>query len=162
MQPNAVYALLHDSSGSILLARRRGTVLWGLPGGEVRSTTPLSELLGTYCARQVGMAPDFVAAFAEFTLAGKRIAVGVDQIPTARAAARGRVEAVCWMNPGKIPGEIDPVARMAIALFKDKMNIALPTKEQFPALVTFNSLATVGGPQLTAPTPRPLPHHPLD
>ncbi len=115
--PNAVFALLSDQSGMILLVRRRGSLLWSLPGGELRSPCQVDEMLTTYCQRQIGVSPEFACRFIEFTLGGKRIAIGVDEIPKARAAARGRAEAVQWVNRTSLPSQIDPAVRLAVALF---------------------------------------------
>ena len=119
-QPNAVFALLTDQAGMILLIRRRGSLLWSLPGGDLRGPCQLDEMLTTYCQRQVGVSPEFACPFTEFTLGGKRIAFGVDQVPKARAAARGRVEAVQWVQSSTLPTQIDPSVRMAVALVKQQ------------------------------------------
>lgn len=119
-QPNAVFALLSDQTGMILLIRRRGSLLWSLPGGDLRAPCQIDEMLTTYCQRQVGVSPEFACAFTEFTLGGKRIAFGVDQVPKARAAARGRIEAVQWVLPGALPAQIDPSVRMAVALVQQQ------------------------------------------
>lgn len=119
--PNAVFALLSDQTGMILLIRRRGSLLWSLPGGELRGPCQVDEMLTTYCQRQVGVSPEFACRFTEFTLGGKRIAFGVDQVPKARAAARGRVEAVQWVQSTALPSQIDPSVRMAVALVQQQL-----------------------------------------
>ena len=116
INPQVIHALLSDASGSVLLVRRRGALLLGLPGGDVRGSESLNDLLATFCTRQVGTAPDFVGPVTEFTLAGKRVGIGFSEIPHARAGARGRIEAVFWVRPEKLPPEVDPIARYAIAL----------------------------------------------
>ncbi len=121
--PNAVFALLSDQTGLILLIRRRGSLLWSLPGGDLRGPCQIDEMLTTYCQRQVGVSPAFACRFIEFTLGGKRIAFGVDQIPKARAAARGRVEAVQWVQPTVLPAQIDPSVRMAVALIQQEQDL---------------------------------------
>lgn len=80
----------------------------------------MDEMLATFCQRQVGVSPEFACRFTEFTLGGKRIAFGVDQVPKARAAARGRVEAVQWVLPTALPAQIDPSVRMAVALVQQQ------------------------------------------
>lgn len=118
--PNAVFALLSDQSGMILLVRRRGSLLWSMPGGELRGPCQMDEMLTTYCQRQIGVSPEFACQFVEFTLGGKRIAVGVDEIPKARAAARGRAEAVQWVSRTALPSQIDPAVRLAVALIDQR------------------------------------------
>ena len=120
--PNAVFALLSEQSGLILLVRRRGSLLWSLPGGDLRSPCQVDEMLTTYCQRQVGVSPEFACRFIEFTLGGKRIAVGTDEIPKARAAARGRAEAVQWVSRTALPSQIDPAVRLAVALFSQQQH----------------------------------------
>ncbi|MGH8019901.1 MAG: hypothetical protein ACREIA_16805 [Opitutaceae bacterium] len=116
MNPQVIHALLSDSSGSVLLVRRRGAVLLGLPGGDVRGAASFHELLATFCSRQVGIAPDFAGPMTSFTLAGKQVGLSFAEIPHSRAGARGRIEAVFWIRPEKLPPEVDPVARYAVAL----------------------------------------------
>ena len=128
--PNAVFALLSDQTGMILLIRRRGSLLWSLPGGELRGPCQIDEMLTTYCQRQVGVSPEFACQFTEFTLGGKRIAFGVDQVPKARAAARGRVEAVQWVQPDTLPTQIDPAVRMAVALMDQQRHLVQQTQAQ--------------------------------
>jgi hypothetical protein len=117
MNPQVIHALLSDSSGSVLVVRRRGAVLLGLPGGDVRRPDALEALLSIYCARQVGVEPDFAGGLVEFTLAQRRVAVGFAEILHARAGARGRVDAALWVRADRLPTELDPIARYAIALF---------------------------------------------
>jgi ADP-ribose pyrophosphatase YjhB (NUDIX family) len=136
----AVHALLYDSAGSILLVRRKESILWGLPGGEVRGHENLVEMLVTLCARQIGLRPDFISPFEHFTLAGMRVAVGVEQVVPGRAAPRGKVQAVHWMKGGAGPGEFEPTARLAIALFKTKARIMPQASGAgLPELVTFRN-----------------------
>jgi ADP-ribose pyrophosphatase YjhB (NUDIX family) len=133
----AVHALLFDPNGSILLVQRRDSVLWGLPGGEVRGFEQLQEVLATLCGRQTGVRPDFAGAFEYFTLAGMRVAVGVDEVTPGRVAARGKVQAVHWMKAGVAPGEMEPTARLAIALAKSRSPLGGKSGAGLPGLVTF-------------------------
>jgi hypothetical protein len=126
MHTSQIFALLVDSLASVLLIRRRGSILWGLPGGDVKPSIPMDELLATYCHRQVGASPDFAGTFSEFTLAGRRVALGFGEVPHARAGARGRVEAVLWMRPDNVPNDMDPIARMAIAVRKGQTGVIRP------------------------------------
>lgn len=122
MLPQTVYALLYDQAGQVLLIRRRNATLLSLPGGKVRpGTESLDELLSTYCQRQVGVAPDFDVKLETFTLAGQTVAVGFAEIPHARAGARGRTEAAFWLHPEKLPAEVDPIARYAVAMEKQRL-----------------------------------------
>lgn len=137
--PQAIHALLFDSNGSVLLVRRRGAVLLGLPGGDVRGgVVSLETLLATLCSRQVGVAPDFVGEIVEVTLAERNLAIGFSEIPHSRAGARGRVEAAFWIHPAKLPMEVDPIARYAIALFGQRNTSAISSLTpafQVPAFV---------------------------
>lgn len=142
MQPNQVFALLTDAAGSMLLARRRGSILWSIPGGDARPGVPLDELLATYCQRQIGAMPDFVLPFTEFTLAGGRIAVGFAEIAHARAGARGRTEAVVWIRPEAVPAETDPVARMAVALKRAQVGPVAPGGIVRPPGQSYGSLGS--------------------
>lgn len=136
----AVHALLHDSVGSILLVRRKGSLIWGLPGGEIRNAEQMGEMLTTLCARQIGIRPDFFGPFERFTLAGLNVVVGVEQIVPGRAAPRGKVEAVHWMKAGVAPGEFEPTARMAIAVFRSRTQHLVPGgRGGLPELVTFRN-----------------------
>jgi ADP-ribose pyrophosphatase YjhB (NUDIX family) len=138
MSSFAVHALLFDPNGSILLIRRRDSVLWGLPGGDVRGFDQLEEVLATLCARQTGVRPLFGGPFERFTLAGMQVAVGIDDITPGRVAARGKVQAVHWLKPsGEAPGELEPTARLAIALGKAKGPRVIQSGEALPGLVTF-------------------------
>ena len=140
----AVHALLFDPNGSILLIQRRDSVLWGLPGGEVRGFEQLQEILSTLCGRQTGVRPDFAGPFEYFTLAGMKVAVGVDEVTPGRVAARGKVQAVHWMKGGVAPGEMEPTARLAVALAKARSPFAGKSGVGLPGLVTFGSVKTPG------------------
>jgi ADP-ribose pyrophosphatase YjhB (NUDIX family) len=112
----AAHALLFDANGSILLIQRKDAVLWGLPGGDVRGFEQLPDILSTLCGRQTGVRPDFAGPIEYFTLAGLQVAVARDEVLPGRVAARGKIRAVHWMKAGVAPGELEPTARMAIAL----------------------------------------------
>ena len=116
MHPKNVYALLAEPSGSVLLIKRRGSALWSLPGGLVRPTSLIEDLLVTYCQRQVGIAPDFQVKFQEIVFAGIPIKIGLAQVVKVRAGARGRIDAVSWANPVSPPYEMEPAARMIVGL----------------------------------------------
>lgn len=131
MPPQTVYALLYDQAGQVLLIRRRAATLLSLPGGNVRSGTHIDELLSTYCQRQVGVSPDFDLRFETFTLASKTVAIGYAEIPHARAGARGRTEAAFWFHPEKLPAEIDPIARYAVAIEKKNLGSRAASAPQF-------------------------------
>lgn len=135
-----VHALLSDFSGSILLVRRKGGLLLGLPGGEVRPGLSAQEQLTSYCQRQVGVSPDFAAQLNEFTLAGEWILVGFAEVPHARAGARGRMEAAIWTLPSALPVAVDPVARMAVAL---RLRATLPALEAVLRQPAESALANV-------------------
>ena len=110
-----IYALLTDTSGNVLLVRRRGSALWTLPAGEVRPGTPLDELLTSYTQRQTGIAPDALGPPQSFSFAGSSHYVAHSPVPRARAGARGRIEAISWAQPEAMPTDMDPVARVAVA-----------------------------------------------
>ncbi len=114
----------------MLLVRRRGGFLLGLPGGEIKGADSLEELLVTFCTRQIGVVPELAPQFARFSLAGRTIAVGFAEIPHSRAGARGRIEASFWIRPEKLPKEIDPIARFAVAL--DRQSSGLPNLAAIP------------------------------
>jgi ADP-ribose pyrophosphatase YjhB (NUDIX family) len=128
MHPQVIHALLSDSNGAVLLVRRKGAVLLSLPGGDVRGIERLQELLTTLCTRQVGVAPDFLQPITQFTLAEKRVALAFAEILHARAGARGRVEAVFWVRPEKLPPEVDPIARYAVALYEQNRRTRAMTR----------------------------------
>lgn len=110
-----VYALLTDTTGYVLLLRRRGSALWNLPGGEVRPAMNSDDLLNIYCQRQIGVAPESFGPIQAFVLAGVPHAVAVGTILRARASARGRVDAVHWVRLDALPTETHPAARVAVA-----------------------------------------------
>lgn len=116
MQPKNVYAILTEPSGSVLLIKRRSSALWGLPGGIVRPSSRLEDLLVTYCQRQVGIAPDFQEDFEEIVFAETPIKIALAEVPKVRAGARGRVDSVSWVNPASPPYEMEPAARMIVGL----------------------------------------------
>jgi len=117
MISKVVHALLRDSSGSILVIRRRGSALWSLPGGALRANAVSEELLTTYCQRQVGITPDFAGSEDSVVISGIPVALAHAEVPRVRAAARGRVEAVSWVDSAQLPYQMEPVARLAIGLF---------------------------------------------
>lgn len=117
MFPQTLLALLMDESNRLLLVRRKGSVLWTLPGGVVRGPVDSrAAFLASCCTRQVGVTPDFVASFAEFVFVGDRVAISADEIPAERARACGRIEASTWFPIHALPMELLPVACMAIAI----------------------------------------------
>lgn len=137
MQPKNVHALLTETSGSVLLIKRRNSALWGLPGGTVRPSSLLEDLLVTYCQRQVGIAPEFQAKFQEIVFAGIPIKIGLAEVLKVRAGARGRIDAVSWVNPASPPYEMEPAARMIVGLFASR-DLVLPVA----APATFQPLET--------------------
>jgi len=117
MYPQTLLALLKDPSGRVLLARRKGAVLWGLPGGELREAVDSRPAyLAACCARQVGVTPDFVAPLVEFAFAGAQIALGIDEVAPERVRAGGRMAAVEWFGMTALPVDLLPVACMAVAM----------------------------------------------
>jgi len=112
-----VHALLRDSSGSILVIRRRGSALWSLPGGSLRANVVAEDLLTTYCQRQVGITPDFDAAMEDVVISGIPVVLAKAEVPRARAGARGRIDAVSWVVAGQLPYDMEPVARLAVGMF---------------------------------------------
>ena len=124
MQPKNVHALLTEPSGLVLLIKRRNSALWGLPGGTVRPSSQLEDLLVTYCRRQVGIAPEFQAKFEEIIFAGIPIKIGLAEVIKIRAGARGRIDAVSWVNPASPPYEMEPAARMIVGLFESRDLVA--------------------------------------
>ena len=110
-----LYALLTDSTGCVLLVRRRGSALWSLPGGELRPGTPAEDLLTAYSQRQTGIVPDGFGPLEVFAFAGSTHAVATGNALRARAGARGRIEAIHWGRPEALPTETDPAARVAVA-----------------------------------------------
>lgn len=137
MQPKNVHALLSESSGSVLLIKRRNSALWGLPGGAVRPSSRLEDLLVTYCQRQVGIAPEFQARFEEVVFAGIPIKIGLAEVLKVRAGARGRIDAVSWVNPASPPYEMEPAARMIVGLFASR-DLVLPVAK----VASFQTLET--------------------
>lgn len=112
-----VHALLRDSSGSILVIRRRGSALWSLPGGSLRAHVVAEDLLTTFCQRQVGITPDFDGSVENVILSGIPVVLAKAEVPRARAGARGRIDAVSWVVASQLPYEMEPVARLAIGMF---------------------------------------------
>jgi ADP-ribose pyrophosphatase YjhB (NUDIX family) len=110
-----VYALLTDTTGTVLLVRRRGSALWTLPAGEARPGTLIDDLLTSYCQRQTGITPDAFGPQQPFTFGGKSHSAAVAVVTRARAGARGRIEAIQWAQASALPTETDPVARVAVA-----------------------------------------------
>ena len=110
-----VYALLTDTTGTVLLVRRRGSALWSLPAGELRPGTPTDDLLTAYCQRQTGIAPDAFGPVQPFTFGGVPHSVASAVVSRTRAGARGRIEAIIWARPEALPTETDPMARVAVA-----------------------------------------------
>jgi hypothetical protein len=110
-----VYALLTDTTGFVLLLRRRGSALWNLPGGELRAPEPGVNLLTMYCQRQIGVAPASFGPVRTFVLAGVEHGVAVGTVMRPRAIARGRVDAVQWTRLDALPTETHPAARVAVA-----------------------------------------------
>ena len=79
MFPKIVLALLTDSSGRVLLVRRKDSLLWSLPGSALRSSVASrSDFLAVCCRRQIGVTPDFVAPLAELVFSEQSVALGVD------------------------------------------------------------------------------------
>jgi hypothetical protein len=111
-----VSALLTDAAGMILLVRRKQSVLWRLPGGDISHTASATGMIVSLCRRQIGVAPDFVAPMYAFEFAGRRVFVGCDVIPHDQARACGWIEAVQWARRGALPVGVDPIAAMAISL----------------------------------------------
>lgn len=111
-----VYALLTDTSGNVLLVRRRGSALWTLPSGEIRPGSPPHELLTSYTQRQTGIVPEALGPLQSFSFAGTSHLVAHAEVPRARAGARGRIEAISWARPEAMPTDMDPVARVAVAI----------------------------------------------
>lgn len=116
MELKPVLALLKDSAGLVLLVRRKGSLLWSLPGGLLRDGVSAADMLSIYCQRQIGSGPDFNAPFLHFRFANRAIMVGCDVIPHQRAGARGRIEASGWFRSDALPVGTEPVARLAVAL----------------------------------------------
>ncbi len=117
MFPHTLLALLTDDSGRVLLVRRKNSLLWSLPGGEIRAPVASVQLyLAACCSRQVGVTPDFGGPLIEFDFAGTQVVMGVDEVPHDRARACGRIEASQWFRYDALPVELTPVACMAIAL----------------------------------------------
>lgn len=117
MFPQTLLALLTDESNRLLLVRRKGSVLWTLPGGTLRGpVASRAAFLASCCARQIGVTPDFVAPFTEFMFVGESIAVATDGIPPERVRACGRIEASQWHPINSLPVDLLPVACMAIAV----------------------------------------------
>lgn len=114
-----VSAVLTDADGSVLLMRRKRSVLWRLPGGETTYDASIMRLLVSLCRRQVGVAPDFVDAPFTFEFAGQRVIVACDEVPNDKVRACGWVDAVQWFRPDALPLEIEPVAAVAISLRHD-------------------------------------------
>lgn len=112
-----VHALLRDSSGSILVIRRRGSALWSLPGGSLRPNAVSEDLLTTFCQRQVGITPDFDGSLKEVVISDIPVVLAQAEVPRARAGARGRIEAVSWVVSNQLPYDMEPVARLAISMF---------------------------------------------
>jgi len=111
-----VSALLTDPAGAILVVRRKGTALWRLPGGIISTGASVTGMLLSFCRRQVGVAPDFVAPLFEFEFSGRRVVVGRDEIRHAQARACGWIESVQWCRRDALPVGLDPLAAMAISL----------------------------------------------
>lgn len=116
-----VYALLTDTTGTLLLVRRRGSALWTLPAGEIRPGTPPDDLLTSYAQRQTGIVPESFGPMQPFTFAGVPHLVACATATRARAGARGRIEALSWVRPDALPTETDPVARVAVATMLKQM-----------------------------------------
>lgn len=116
MRVLTISAVLTESTGLILLARRKNSALWRLPGGAAPPGASVSRLLVSLCRRQVGVAPDFLAPLLEFDVLGRRVLVGRDEIQPERARACGWIEAVQWCQPNRLPLGIDPLTAMVISL----------------------------------------------
>jgi ADP-ribose pyrophosphatase YjhB (NUDIX family) len=119
-----VYALLTDTTGTVLLVRRRGSALWTLPAGELRPGTPTDDLLTAYCQRQTGITPESFGPLEAFTFGGAHHSVATAIVPRTRAGARGRIEAINWARPEALPTETDPVARFAVATMLARLTAA--------------------------------------
>lgn len=126
-----VYALLTDSTGTILLVRRRGSALWTLPGGELRPGLPPDDLLTSYSQRQTGIAPESFGPVQPFTFAGMPHAVATAAVVRARAGARGRIDVISWARGDALPTEMDPIARMAVVTMLRQL-----TSTKIDALIT--------------------------
>lgn len=136
-----VYALLTDeTTGTVLLVRRRGSALWTLPSGEVRPGTPADDLLTAYCQRQTGISPEFTGPLQAFALAGIPHLVAMAHVVRTRAGARGRIEAISWVSPTAMPTEMDPVGRVAVAtilpVFRHSRGPAIETVPAYSATTT--------------------------
>ena len=111
-----VLALLANVSGNVLLARRRDSSLWSVPGAVLRArTVSRMEYLAACCRRQVGVTPVFVAPLVTVDLAGITAMIGVDEVPADSVRACGRVGETKWFSPDALPVDLAPVARLAIA-----------------------------------------------
>ncbi len=117
MFPQILLALLSDSSGRVLLVRRKDSALWSLPGSAVRvPAASRSEFLAGCCRRQIGVTPEFSAPLAYVTLAGLSAEIGVDEISSDRARACGRTAETQWCSPDALPVDLAPIARLGIAV----------------------------------------------
>lgn len=130
-----VYALLTDTTGTVLLVRRRGSALWTLPSGELRPGTPTDDLLTAYCQRQTGIAPDAFGPVQAFKFAGAHHSVAAAVVTRTRAGARGRIEAISWARPEALPTETDPSARVAVATMLQQLTAAKARARAVVALV---------------------------
>lgn len=116
MFPHMLLAVLTDSSGRVLLVRRKDSLPWTVPGGVMRS--PLlsgGHFLAICCRRQIGVTPEFLAPLAMLSDAEQSVAFGTDEIRADAVRACGMVAECRWFRRNSLPDDLAPLAQQAIS-----------------------------------------------